>query len=81
MKIFKDILQGAGDLPGYGPHPGTGIMFVFLLMGGLAGVDRGGWVGFLGGAAFAALFVVPLWCVGCVDRARSYQLRNRQPEQ
>jgi len=72
MKIFKDILQGATDLPGYGPHPGTGIMLVLLFMGGIAG-SGGGWTGFFGGAAFMALFVVPMWCVGCIDRARGYQ--------
>ena len=80
MKIFKDILQGAGNLPSYGSHPGTGIMFAFLIMGALAGSD-GGWTGILGGVAIMALIVVPIWCVGCIETAREYQRQNQQFEQ
>ncbi len=75
MKIVKDIIQGAQDLPGYGPHPGTGIMIVLIIAGGLAGADRGLW-GSLFGAAFMSLVVVPAWLAGCVGRAREYQRKN-----
>ena len=73
MKLLRDIIQGAGYLEDYGHHPGTDIMIVFILMGGLAGAARGGLWGFIGGCALLAVFFVPLWCVGCVNRARSYQ--------
>lgn len=77
MKLLRDIVQGAGYLEGYGDHPGTDLLLVFILMSGLAGAQRGGLVGFLGGAAIMALVMVPIWCIGCVGRARDYQARNK----
>jgi hypothetical protein len=77
MKFIRDIIQGAKDLPGYGPHPGNGMVVLLIILGGIAGL-HGGWEGFIGGAAFMALFMVPMWAIGCIDRARSYQRRNKE---
>lgn len=76
MKLLKDIVQGAGYLEGYGEHPGTFLLVAFIVMGGLAGCSRGGLLGFLGGAAAMALLIGPLWIIGCVGRARDYQIRH-----
>lgn len=77
MKLIKDIIQGAGYLEGYGKHPGTDMLLVFILMGGLAGAGKGGWPGFFGGALVMILFMGPLWIIGCVGRARDYQRTHR----
>jgi hypothetical protein len=81
MKLVKNMIQGAGYLEGYGEHPGTLLLLGFILMGGLAGARNGGLRGFLLGAAFVALFTVPVWLVGCVSRARAYQknMVDKQP--
>ena len=76
MKLIKDIIQGAKDLPGFGPHPGTGIMIALVIAGGLAGLERG-LGGFLFGAAFMSLWIVPMWMAGCVGRARDYQRKQK----
>lgn len=81
IKLFKDIVQGAGYLEGYGDHPGTDFMIIMILMGGLAGAGRGGLSGFVGGCLIMALVIVPAWCVGCVGRARSYQRENKHETQ
>lgn len=77
MKLLKDIIQGAGYLEGYGNHPGTDMLLIFTLMGALAGAPRGGWTGALGGALAMIVFMGPLWCMGCVGRARDYQRTHK----
>lgn len=72
MKLVKDIIQGAGYLEGYGNHPGTATMFMTIAITGLAGAG-GGIRGFVGGAVLGALALIPVWCSGCISRARSYQ--------
>jgi len=69
LKFFRHVFRGVGYLEGYGDHPGTLWLCTFILMGGLAGA-RGGIWGFLGGAAFMALFMVPIYIFGCVSRSK-----------
>lgn len=69
MRFFRQIIRGAGNLPGYGPHPGNDMVLIMMLMCGLAGAQKGGWAGFLGGAVIGAMFILPLWIYGCVSRA------------
>lgn len=76
MKLIKDIIQGAGYLEGYGEHPGTSMLIVLVLCGGLAGASSGGLAGFFGGSIVMVLCMFPLWVIGCVGRARDYQRRN-----
>jgi hypothetical protein len=78
MKLIRDIVQGAGYLEGFGEHPGTDFLFIFVLMGAIGGALKGGGLGALAGALAMIVFVGPLWCIGCVGRARDYQKRNRQ---
>ena len=73
MKLIREIIQGAGDLEGYGKHPGTILLFGFTLMGGIAGIAKGGIWGFIGGSLIMFFFMFPVWCVGCIGRARDYQ--------
>jgi len=69
MKLLRQTLRGCTSLPHVGEHPGTLIMFIFILMGGFAGAKGGFW-GFLGGASFMALFIVPCYLVGAYSRAQ-----------
>jgi hypothetical protein len=39
MKMLRLIRMGLGDLPGYGPHPGTPLMVLFSLMPFIAAPD------------------------------------------
>lgn len=45
------------------------MLIIIILAGGLAGIDKGGLTGFFGGMAFAAVFVIPLFIHGCIERA------------
>lgn len=77
MKVIRDIIQGAGYLEGYGDHPGTPMLIIFILMGGIAGIEKGGLFGFIAGSLVMALIMGTFWVVGCVDRARDYQRDNK----
>lgn len=55
-------------------HPGTGIAVIFTLMGGLAGVEKGGWHGFLFGASIAGAFC---WIPVLVT---AWQMRKKENE-
>jgi hypothetical protein len=68
MSALRQIVRGCGALPHVGSHPGTGMLIIFILLGAAAGV-RGGWRGALGGAAFMALFMVPMYLYGAYGRA------------
>jgi hypothetical protein len=70
MNIFRHIIRGAGYLEGYGHHPGTGVVLAFGLLGGLAGVDANGLVGFISGFTVVLLFLAPMYCYGCIERSR-----------
>lgn len=72
MKLIKEIIQGAGYLEGFGHHPGTQITLFSIAICGLSGV-AGGLRGMISGAIIGALSVIPVWCIGCVTRARAYQ--------
>jgi hypothetical protein len=71
MKFIKQAIRGAGYLEGYGDHPGKDVVVIILLVCGLAGIEKGGLTGFLGGMAIGAIFVLPLFVVGCIDRANA----------
>ena len=70
MRLIRDIIRGSGDLPGVGPHPGTVVALGFIAMGALAGAQRGGLWGAVGGGLVMALGILPFWVIGCIDRAR-----------
>ena len=80
FKFFRDIKRGAGYLEGYGDHPGTDFLIVFVLMGGIAGIQRGGIWGFIGGCLVMLLGMGPLWIAGCVSRVRSWDQSSYNTE-
>jgi hypothetical protein len=69
MKTIRRIIKGCGYLPDMGEHPGTVWLIMFVLMGGMAGAERGGWKGFIGGCLFISVFMVPLYLSGAHGRA------------
>lgn len=69
MRFIRQIIRGAGYLEGYGEHPGNSIVIIMLIICGLAGAEKGGLAGFVGGAVFGAMFILPLWIHGCISRA------------
>lgn len=77
LKFFRHVRRGSGYLEGYGEHPGTLYLFAFILMGGLAGA-RGGIWGFLGGAVVMAVFMLPMYIYGCVERSKGADRKQEQ---
>ena len=67
--MLKRIIRGCTDLPGVGPHPGTGTLIAFTLMGAAAGA-KGGWAGAVGGGLIALVFTAPFYLIGAYDRAK-----------
>lgn len=61
-KIIKQTWRGCGYLPHVGHHPGTFIVFVLLVCGGVAG----GWVGL----SAMSTFVLPIYLWGAFERAK-----------
>lgn len=68
-RVIRQMIRGCGELPYVGEHPGTGVLFIMLLMGILAGA-KDGWWGALGGFLIMAFFMVPMYLVGAYDRAQ-----------
>lgn len=69
MNWLRQVIRGCGTLPHVGEHPGTGMLLIFILMGAAAGAN-GGLRGCIGGAAFMALFMVPIYLWGAFERAQ-----------
>lgn len=69
MRWIRQAIRGAGYLEGYGHHPGWGMMGIYIIVSGLAGAQRGGWNGFVGGAAIMAAVIAPIFLAGCISRA------------
>ena len=71
MRFFKQIWRGAGYLEGFGHHPGVDMTVIIILICGVAGIEKGGFYGFLGGMGIGAIFVLPLFAAGCISRANA----------
>ena len=69
MRLLRKIWRGAGYLEGYGHHPGWASLAAYSLAGGLAGIEKGGLTGFIGGFLFCAFFFGLFFMWGCIDRA------------
>jgi hypothetical protein len=65
--------MGAGYLEGYGHHPGTLVLLIYIVAAGLSGVQRGGWDGFIGGCAVGLICLGPFYLIGCYSRAKDYE--------
>lgn len=64
MKVIHQTIRGCGNLPYVGKHPGTGILFIFLVMGAIAG-ERGGFIGTI----VVGIFIVPMYLCAAYSRA------------
>lgn len=78
MKFIRQVIRGAGYLEGYGDHPGKDMVVMMILICGVAGVEKGGFTGFLGGMAIGAIFILPFFIVGCIDRANGCDEKQKQ---
>jgi hypothetical protein len=78
MRFIKQVIRGAGYLEGFGNHPGVDMVVIMLLVCGLAGVEKGGLTGFLGGMAIGAIFILPFFIAGCVSRANACDEKQAQ---
>jgi len=69
MNTLKYIIRGIGDLPDYGPHPGTPLMVILPIIGAIAGLDNG-----LKGAIFGfSIFFLsfsPFYLMGAYARGK-----------
>jgi hypothetical protein len=68
MKIIQQTIRGCGTLPHVGDHPGTMMLFVFVLIGALAG-SKSSWTGMIGGSIFMLVIFAPIYLFGAYDRA------------
>ena len=70
IRFASLAIRGMGNLPHYGPHPGTAMLAIMMLACGLAGIERGGLLGFLLGVGWGAVWIGPFYIYGAYDRAR-----------
>jgi hypothetical protein len=56
-------------MPHVGDHPGTGMCIGLTIITGLAGVQKGGFIGFAVAATAGALVYVPFYLYGAYSRA------------
>lgn len=68
---YVQCVRGCMTLPHVGGHPGTEWVFFMILACGIAGIERGGWMGFVGGAVLGAAFLLPLYLAGACSRANT----------
>lgn len=78
MRVIRQIIRGARDLPGVGPHPGTDLLVLSLFVGALAEVGKGGLWGALVGALVMLVGLTPLWMWGCYERAELSDRRRQR---
>ena len=71
IQTIRRTIKGMGYLDSCGDHPGTALLIAFLLMGGVAGLNRTNDVwGFAKGAGFMGVFIAPLYLSGCYYRGK-----------
>lgn len=69
MRWIRQTIRGAGYLEGYGHHPGWAILGIIILASGLAGIEKGGLNGFIGGMIIGGICTLPMFIAGCIGRA------------
>lgn len=69
--VWRCIITGCGNLPGYGPHPGTAYLVALVLLGGIAGLQRGWEAGPIGAGVMLAVFG-PMYLYGAFERGKAY---------
>jgi hypothetical protein len=73
MNFLTHAIRGCRDLPGYGPHPGTLTLGIYVIAAALAGVRNGGWNGFFGSAAIGLACLGPFYLYGAYSRSKDYE--------
>lgn len=70
IKTIKRTIRGMGYLDSCGYHPGTSLLIAFMIMGGIASINKPNDVsGFLKGVGLVGAFIAPIYFIGCHDRA------------
>jgi len=80
MATLRYIIRGCGYLDGYGEHPGTPFLIAMVVMGFVAGAQRGLLVGLIGAGVMLAVFGSMYLC-GAHDRGRSAARRAPTTQQ
>ncbi len=73
MAVIRHVIRGCGTLPRCGSHPGTATLVLFVVMGGIAGVERAGWRGFLFGSLVMLGVFGPTYLYGAYSRSKEDQ--------
>jgi hypothetical protein len=84
IQTIRRTIKGMGYLDSCGDHPGTALLIAFLLMGGLAGLNKSNDIrGFASGAGLMGILVAPLYLSGCYERGKIEDEINakRTPDQ
>ena len=68
-KFLSRIRKGCGDLPRCGPHPGTEIVIVLILIGGVTA----GWMGLL----ISTVIYGSMYLWGAYERAKDEEFFER----
>lgn len=69
--ILRHGFRGLGRLPHVGSHPGIPLATGLTLITGIAGIERGGALGFVLGICFGAAVYGTFLFIGAVDRSRT----------
>lgn len=70
LTAIRQTIQGCGHLPGYGPHPGVGALVCFVIIGAIAGGERGP-LGAAIGAGVMLAVLGPMFLIGAYSRGRA----------
>jgi hypothetical protein len=75
---FRHAMRGLTNLPHVGPHPGIFYVIFFIFVTGLAGIARGGIIGFIGAIMFGCLMYIPILIAGSIDRSKTSDRMERR---
>lgn len=79
IRSLRHVIRGCGFVPGYGNHPGTATLGLFVAMGGGVGASRGDLGIALGGALLMLVVFGPMYLYGAYDRSRSAERAAPEP--
>lgn len=75
VRAIRRVLRGMGYLHGYGHHPGTATLVLFVVMGTIAGAERGAARAVIGAGVMLAVFG-PMYLIGAHGRGRDHERRS-----
>jgi hypothetical protein len=68
---FSHAWRGLFNLPHVGPNPGIFWVIFIIFLTGLAGIIRGGIIGFIGAIMLGCLIYIPMLIIGSIDRSKT----------